>query len=651
MNGLLAPTRPSVSRQSSYQTVGERPDSALTQYTDAVEDPASSSLTLPLILQEEASGAHPSQSAVTEATSQVHPAPFAAQEATLRVHPPAVAEPQNDSSIRPIATVQPQESSSGLPSARSQRASEASSAAPDMPEFVYDSTTTQRDGHALVFEHPTQVNFVPTSEIQTAVSINADRIVIDTILPPTAALKANYAAYRSETGAAPRISGAGGLGVEEYDPVELLKRHEEEVYRTLAYKLTPNYDPTGTIKGDIFETVTGVTRFPDPKGTNRKMTERGKCPCICCEVGCKEPMKPHRHPESKKMVEMAAIAAPKSLPEPKELPPAPAAAPLAPSAATNTDSQRPLHSFLDMRETKTFKSGLLRRMSSDRSRGDAESVGSSKSRFGFLTLGRFGRSRSSVNVAQDPTPPQDAAVAVPGYATQEAQQPESSRRTSFSDLTRRRRNKHMKTMSASSALPASRLTASMDISRDPYRPSLDANPLRAPAPLASSSQADLSTKALPALPPSTSAPIPGRFSLDSSRPEISSFSPQTPTRRSSKLYAIIYRNPAPSASHTATSGQDGNNGEYVIGKIVEEEEGEAAIAQLQRANAAQQQQQQESVSRRQSALMSSYEPKVGDELDKSVPEYPTSGSRSSGQRMSLNSLWSSERQPQVGLAI
>ncbi len=65
----------------------------------------------------------------------------------------------------------------------------------------------------------------------------------------------------------------------------LLQRHREEVLAKLTQGLTANYDPTGTIKQDIFTTLTELTRFPDPVGTNRKKNEKGKCPCICCQLG------------------------------------------------------------------------------------------------------------------------------------------------------------------------------------------------------------------------------------------------------------------------------------------------------------------------------------------------------------------------------
>lgn len=481
---------------------------------------------------------------------------------------PEEAGSSRGSSYHSVHDQSPGASSGPSSVTHSQGTTEASSP-PSSPELMYDTTTTQRHGKALVIEQPTLVNFVPTSDIQTAVSITADRIIIDTILPPTATLRANQLAYRPSTHAAKKDLGAAGLHAAGFSASELLKKHEEEVQKILTARLTETYDPTGTIKDDIVTTLTQITRFPDPIGTNRSTGAKGKCPCICCELGCNYPLEPYQAATSGISATHPSVQH---------------------TRAASVDQPR---SFLDMSEPRPSMSQGFRpswmRGFKEGNRADVEGKSRTKSRFGFFTFGRSGRSRSHVDLSRDyaaqgnqttaregrtaipaPIPP------IPSKVTDQVVPPQTQppRSRSFSDLVRRRRNRHMATASLDSALPASRSAASVDLDRGNVRQSLDVYAAHQPSQLASQLDATDRTKA---------APTAGRFSLDSARPGVTFTGPQAPPRRSSKLYAIMYPKTSPptnASSNTPATLPRSGTAEFVIGRIVEEEEGEELIARI-----------------------------------------------------------------------
>ena len=415
-----------------------------------------------------------------------------------------------------ISTSAPHNASSGGAS---------STSAPTTPELEYETIKQTRHGKALVIEHPTLVNFVPTSEVQTAVSITADRVVIDTIFPPTAV-------WRAERGLPPVGSVQQQRESEKTDKEalnQLLKQHEEQLQQTLKEKLTRNYDPTGTIKEDIFTTLTQVTRFPDPVGTDLKKYTKDQCPCICCEVGCKNPLEPHSE------ISKAELGAASTVPAPN-----PASAVRA--QTTQPESTQPLESFLDMTETST------------RTR-NGETYGKeakNKHRFAFLTFGRFGRSRSSVDLSRtsasdaSSTAMPVAAPALPAEVTSSVVSPPRSR--SFANLVSRRRSKHMATASMSKA-------TSPTLSQEPITSDLPTTP-----------RVD-STQSLARQ---------ARHSLDSTRPRVDTplSAPVPPPRRSSKIYGLVHRKPIPAqfASTARGSMPNATMSMYNIGQIVEEDE-------------------------------------------------------------------------------
>lgn len=383
-------------------------------------------------------------------------------------------------------------------------ASDVASSPPKSPELEYETITHRRHGKALIIEHPTLVNFIPSTEIQTTVSVTADRDVIDTIFPPTAVLRASQ-----------RINPTYSQGQKdqtgEFDVQQLLKKHEEELCQTLRDKLTENYDPTGSIKKEIFTTLTQVTRFPDPVGTDLKRFSKDQCPCVCSEVGC-DPLQPHTD-----------------------------------SSISNVSQPS---SFLDMTEASTPNGGAY---GSTRSAKD----GKTKHRFGFLTLGgRFGRSRSSVDLSRDPTDNAGGKAALPVSApplssalTEQATPPRSK---SFSDLVRRRRSKHMARTSLDATPTATHHTHNNTNTNQlaPHPPS-----------------ADLTSRRL------------ARHSLDTTRTPTPTSAPTPPTpppRRSSKVYAHLPRKPIPTFSSSSTIPRNSLS-MYSIGQIVEEDEGSELV--------------------------------------------------------------------------
>lgn len=493
---------------------------------------------------------------------------------------------------------------------------------PTTPEPSYTTTQQTRKGTALVISRPTQVSFVPTSDIQTAVSITADRIVIDTILPPTAQLPSRYP-LPCTTQPTSQIAGEkrGEKGIER-DFGELLAQHKQELYKTLLEKLTDNYDPNGKIKEEIFATLTGVTKFPDPVGTNRSGKAGGKkgCPCICCEMGCAIPLQPVN---DKRIASTATQLPTREILEEGEM----------------QESTQKLHSFLEMTETSK-----------------------SRKRFGFLSLPRrFSRSKSNAGLASTVSQPDLCttalpvpAPAVPPAVTQQVvppvTQPPVTNSRSFADLVRRRRDKHQSTS------PAHTTPAWNGVGKGKSRQSLDEGSLRLPARSSSHSQLNhLNTSGFSSSSnlASTSRGGAGRFSLDSStrpmlRADTPVVTPTPPPRKSSKLYAIVSRKPVPplGGSGSATLPRSATGG-YLIGQIVEEEEDEGMEGM--------------SRSRRQSALMSSYVPGAEANL---VPEGVESadaagsgwGFRSlgaNGGRYSLDQTrgYEDRRQSEVGVAI
>lgn len=470
---------------------------------------------------------------------------------------------------------------------------------------------TTRPGKALVIEQPTQVNFVPTNEIQTAVSVTADRIVIDTILPPTASLRSGNYVPRSHS-QQPQQEVEGGL-----ETAQLLKKHEEELTAMLKEKLTPNYDPTGTIKEEVWTTLTQVTRFPDPVGVNGK-NEPGKCPCICCQMGCDRPLEPwgqRDDPSAKKKGSIATTsAASTTRSPPKErsqvalvheeaTPPQPRPSTTVerqstittqPSTTTaRTSTSLPVaNSFLEM--TDAPKS---RRWYSLRGSKDADSDKRKRLSLGFLTLPRFGRSRTHVDPPLEspsipvPAPPIPLKVTRKAVPTLIEEPPRSK---SFANLVRRRRDR----------VEASR--SSIDFTATPTTPTW-----HPPIPSRTSFQLDT---------PRTPATIGGRFSLDSARPSLPSVwngpAPALPPRRSSRVY--MHRLTPPSnVTPGLREGSMGRREGSRIGLIVEEdEEGGRGSSD---------------VARRQSRLMSSY----------GVEE----------ERTGRRGVGAGERESEVGLAI
>ncbi|TKY87799.1 hypothetical protein EX895_003380 [Sporisorium graminicola] len=435
---------------------------------------------------------------------------------------------------------------------------DAASSPPTSPEIEYETIHHTRHGKALVVEHPTLVNFVPTTEIQTAVSVTADRVVIDTIFPPTAVLRASDRVNRPYAYSEERKDGVEAAG---FNVQELLKRHEEELRQTLREKLTDNYDPTGSITEEIFTTLTQVTRFPDPVGTDLKPFSKEQCPCVCCEAGCFYPFEPQPVPSTSSMT--ATYVQP---------------------AASRAVSK----SCLDMTEASVPNGGAYGSMRSGKQ--DKER---NKHRFGFLTFGRFSRSRSNLDLAREPADGASSATkstalptpapALPSEVTNQVVPPARSK--SFSDLVRRRRSKH--NASSSSTAPAAATSATN---------------------INGAVQPDVPTRRL------------ARHSLDTTRTPTPLSAPNPPPRRSSKVYAIVSRKPSPNFSTGSATMPRNSMSAYDIGQIVEEDEPRAGDA---------------GVERRQSALMSSY----------GTPAQGTGQFRVTRRPVPV------EQEPQIGLAL
>ncbi|KAJ1035045.1 hypothetical protein NDA18_000647 [Ustilago nuda] len=466
----------------------------------------------------------------------------------MLTNPPPPATASRSSSYYTSHDHPPLSPSHSSSSTSSSDSSSFSSSSPSSTsEVEYKTTYHRRKGTALVISQPTLVNFVPTSDIQTAVSITADRIVIDTILPPTATLRSRYPLPCTS-----QIQHQGlkaDQGSEDGFDERLLQEHKEQLYRSLQEKLTENYDPSGRIKEEIFETLTGVTRFPDPVGTNKSGKAAGKV---------------LRGLESTTKV-------------------------IEPTTATVEGQQ--LHPFLDMTETST-----------------------KKKRIGFLTLPRwFGRSRTRADLSSALQPELRATVlpapapALPEKVTQKivalVSEAKVTKSRLFVDIVRRRRDKHQATAPA----PTNTGMGRNGLGKGKARQSLDENSPRLPT--RSSSQANLASNlqrstSYTSLAPGASA---GRFSLDScTEPHLRADTPRSmptpPPRRSSKLYAIVSRKPVPPLNPygSAALPRSTTSGAYLIGQIVEEEEEEAeGLGGVSR-------------SRRQSALMLSYNPVVDD---------------------------------------
>ncbi|SNX83549.1 uncharacterized protein MEPE_02256 [Melanopsichium pennsylvanicum] len=442
----------------------------------------------------------------------------------------------------------------------------------------YDTIKRRREGTALVIEHPTLVNFVPTSDIQTAVRVLPDCVIIDTILPPTATLRAANIAHTSR---GVHLESSTAAEARDFDAKDLLEKHKKDVYRTLQTRLTESYDPTGSIKREIFTTLTGLTRFPNPRGTNRSPYATGLCPCICCEMGCDRPLEPNTATTS------TSVAS--SSPTSSKL-----AISLHARSASVPNGEK---SFLDMTEAS---------LSSNSWRGTKDR---SKPRFGFLTFGRFRKSRSNGELAFQADPKgKGASIPLPAPAVSEqvtnwVVPPKPSRSRSFSDLVRRRRNKHHIATSIEFAppLPPSSSTRARNESR--VRQSMDDQNLRLPA--RSSSNTNLAGVSR------------GSYSLDSARTRTRADTPregpQPPPRRSSKAYAVVRRKSVPQLN-ASTSGnsmtllRSGKSAYGGIGQIVEEDEDKEVGSS---GNG--------STSRRQSALMSSFELVSNEELYANYP--------------------------------
>ncbi|EPQ26121.1 uncharacterized protein PFL1_06329 [Pseudozyma flocculosa PF-1] len=78
--------------------------------------------------------------------------------------------------------------------------------------YGYHTTTRAREAKVHVLNVPTAVSFVPTDQPQTAISITEDRIVIDTIYPPTLSSCSDHdgGADDQEGGAGAMRAGDGG---------------------------------------------------------------------------------------------------------------------------------------------------------------------------------------------------------------------------------------------------------------------------------------------------------------------------------------------------------------------------------------------------------------------------------------------------------
>ncbi|KAF6767443.1 hypothetical protein PSEUBRA_004861 [Kalmanozyma brasiliensis GHG001] len=326
-----------------------------------------------------------------------------------------------------------------------------STSPPTSIDSQYEVIHSARHGKALVIEQPTLVNFVPTSEIQTAVRVTADRVVIDTILPPTAVLRASNVVRR------PAGSHVTEQVAKDFDATELLKKHEEELIAMLSEKLTANYDPTGTIKGEILTTLTQVTRFPDPKGIDGK-NKKGVCPCICCEMGCEAPLEPWNEVTGEEAAKLQPKEAEASTSQPvaeavrTETPqPQPTATPVEPtkevpaSTGANTTDAKP------SKERRTWLVSLHR--NKDRKQKDDVAKGKDKpDHYGFMdrfhlpNFARFSRSRTDNNLVAHYNEPKvlPVAASVPQKATSEAvpQAGSITKKASFSKLARRRRDRH-----------------------------------------------------------------------------------------------------------------------------------------------------------------------------------------------------------------
>ena len=455
------------------------------------------------------------------------------------------------------------------------------------PELVYDIIQRRREGTALVIEHPTLVNFVPTSDIQTAVSVTDDRIVIDTILPPTATLKRHYATAATSPGG----NAATGAEKQGFDTTAVLEKHKRELYQLLTTKLTENYDPTGTIKDDIFATLTQLTRFPDPKGTNRSPVKKGQCPCICCEVGCSRPLEPGAldtpvHRTTADTSKTAALLAQAGVASDTVV---------EPTTSTHLNGTIPS-------QPAAVEANFATIVPDDNRKAEPETAGMvrSKSRFGFLT---FGRSKKELPVPAPALPPEVTSAATPTTG-----KPVRSR--SLSDLVRRRRSKHQ--------------AASSKAGNVPPVPTIPAS-ATAPAIAGASSTA--------------TAPAPVRHSLDS----LPADGPSPPPRRSSKLYAIVNRKSLSASSSTSSlpatrrASMSATNG---IARIVEEDEMVHAHPAPLEGN---------HVDQRQSMLMSSFEPPVHQD----AAARQTAGLRGASNDQVTNSHAPTvaSEQSQIGVAI
>lgn len=489
------------------------------------------------------------------------------------------------------------------------------SSPPSSPELEYETIKRRREGTALVIQHPTLVNFVPTSDIQTAVRVLPDCVVIDTILPPTATLRASDLARRPLQTELQRIEGQKTA---QFDAVELLEKHKAELYQTLTTKLTENYDPTGSIKEEIFTTLTQLTRFPVPKGTNKSQYTKGQCPCICCEMGCINPLEPYSASTQTTSIKTSNVSSPNIA-----------------TTHTRSASAQPMHSFLEMTEAPSTRS--------DSMRGIKDGVGRSKSRLGFLSFGRFGRSRSQADLASStgskgkhmsmPALPKPAP-ALPESVTGQVVPPRSepTRSRSFSDLVRRRRKKHMAGASGEASPSIPPATPPMAQDNLKASKSLDVEALRLPA--RSSSQTNLASSS------GIASTASGRYSLDSARVATPFGGPKPPPRRSSKMYAIIGRKPVPQLNASSSTGSLERNGSrslaatiprsgrraYGIGQIAEQDEGlddGMLYSDTGRNNV--------SLSRRQSALISDFEPLWNGSLYENYPPHASSSElRSNG---------------------
>ncbi|SPO40365.1 uncharacterized protein PSFLO_05847 [Pseudozyma flocculosa] len=178
--------------------------------------------------------------------------------------------------------------------------------------YGYHTTTRAREAKVHVLNVPTAVSFVPTDQPQTAISITEDRIVIDTIYPPTLSSCSDHdgGADDQEGGAGAMRAGDGGpaaTGAKRNlrgdkrrtaaaDTIHMLRDHEASLL--LALEQVKTLHVGSTIEDEIELTVRGTTVFPPPlvgarmgaKATSSTATEgQADCPCICCSVGCTAP--------------------------------------------------------------------------------------------------------------------------------------------------------------------------------------------------------------------------------------------------------------------------------------------------------------------------------------------------------------------------